>query len=440
MTHDVDVAVIGAGPAGLAAAQAAQDAGARTALVEREDRLGGVLKQCIHDGFGLMRYGERLTGPEYAWRDEVRLRRNPPRLFMQTFVHAIAALPAPSGGFRLTLVNPRDGVFDLTSATLVAATGCRERTDRQIFVHGDRPAGVFTAGQAQDYINLRGYLPGRRCVVVGSGDVGLIMARRLTWEGAEVPAVYEIGPEPSGLTRNVAQCLEDYGIPLHLNSTVTEIRGRDRVEGVTVCPVDRASQPIRSRAETVACDAVILSVGLIPENDMLRGLGVEMDPATGGPTADRWGETSVPGLFSCGNALQVSDLVDDVSSEGAVAGNRAARRAARLFAERRDGTAAVGPTILRRRIRPRGNLRTLVPQVIGGAGIDDAGPATFSFRPRRSATTATVKLIQGHRVLDEARCTWLKPAEMVRLNLNLSSYDPSGPEPEFLVSEAGGPG
>ena len=223
--------------------------------------------------------------------------------------------------------STENGVQDIEAASLVAATGCRERTDRQVFIHGERPAGVLTAGQAQDLINMKGLLPGRKCVILGSGDIGLIMARRLTLEGAEVVGVYEINSEPSGLTRNIAQCLEDFDIPLHLNTTVSKIHGKKRIEGVTVGKVDKSGKPQNENEEFVPCDCLILSVGLIPENDLIAPLGAEMDSNTGGPVVDQNLETTVSGLFSCGNALQVYDLVDYVTESGAVAGEKAAESA-----------------------------------------------------------------------------------------------------------------
>lgn len=317
---NTDVIIIGGGPAGLAAAIAAKKAGAEVLLIEREARLGGILKQCIHDGFGLVRFGEKLSGPEYAERFVSEFNEKKIEVLTLTFVTKIEKIPE---GFRLTAVN-HSGVVQISSKSLVLATGCRERTAKQIFIHGTRPAGIFTAGTAQYFINLLGQMPTRKCVILGSGDIGLIMARRITLEGGKVVGVYEAKSTPSGLTRNIYQCLYDYDIPLYLSKTVTRIFGDDRLSAVEVCSVDENLQPIEGTFEIIECDALILSVGLIPENELAESLGVELDPRTKGPKCDENLMTSVDGVFSCGNALHVNDLVDYVSESGECAGKAAA--------------------------------------------------------------------------------------------------------------------
>ena len=318
-----DVLVIGGGPAGLAASIAAHDAGANVLLIEREQRLGGILKQCIHDGFGLVRFKEKLSGPEYAERFIDEFEKRGITALLQTFVTDVKKT---GEGFE-TVVVDREGVHTIAAKAMVLATGCRERTAKQVSIHGTRPAGVFTAGTAQNFINLCGQMPTKRCVILGSGDIGLIMARRLTLEGAEVLGVYEVKPTPSGLARNIQQCLRDFDIPLYLSHTVTRVFGEDRLTGVEIAEVDENMNPVAGTEQYLDCDALILSVGLIPENEISEKLGVEIDAATRGPRCNKDQETSVPGVFSCGNSLQVFDLVDYVSDSGELAGTNAAEYA-----------------------------------------------------------------------------------------------------------------
>ena len=315
----VDVLILGGGPAGLAAAIAAYDAGCRNLLiVERDDRLGGILNQCIHNGFGLHTFQEELTGPEYAQRfiDEVHARRIP------FLLHTMALSISPDKV--VTAVNPTDGCFVLQAKSIILAMGCRERPRGALNIPGFRPAGIYSAGTAQRLVNIEGRMPGRRVVILGSGDIGLIMARRLTLEGAKVLAVAEIMPYSGGLKRNIVQCLDDFGIPLYLSHTVVDVEGRERVTGVTIAEVDASRRPIPGTERHYDCDTLLLSCGLIPENELSRGLGVAMSPVTNGPLVNEQLETSIPGVFACGNVLHVHDLVDYVSQEAAVAGRAAA--------------------------------------------------------------------------------------------------------------------
>ncbi|HAH97395.1 MAG TPA: pyridine nucleotide-disulfide oxidoreductase, partial [Firmicutes bacterium] len=337
---NVDLLIVGAGPAGLAAAIAAAEAGAgEIVLVDRLAELGGILQQCIHNGFGLRFFKEELTGPEYAQRFMDKLTDFPQiRIKAETMVIEIAPDQRVT---RVTTVNARDGLVIYNAAAIILAMGCRERPRGAINTPGTRPAGIYTAGSAQRLMNVEGFLPGRRAVILGSGDIGLIMARRLTLEGIKVEAVVELMPYSSGLTRNIVQCLDDFGIPLYLGHTVTEIVGRDRVEGVVVAPVDSTRVPDQKRAFRIDCDTLVLSVGLIPENELSLQASVLLDQATGGPVVDSDYQTSVPGIFACGNVVHVHDLVDDVSEESIVAGRSAAafvnsRRDERDLCDRRD--------------------------------------------------------------------------------------------------------
>jgi len=320
-----DTAVIGSGPAGLAAALSADRCGAKTLLIEREANMGGILKQCIHDGFGLVRFGEKLTGPEYAHRFISQLSKSGVEKAAHTFVTKITKQQSASfPTFELTLVN-RDGVNKIACKSIVLACGCRERTSRQIGIHGRHSAGIFTAGTVKYYTNILGKMPARRCVIFGSSDIGLIMARRLKLEGAEVLGVYEARPTAGGLMRNIYQCLEDFDIPLYTSKTVTHVFGEGRVNAVEVSAVDKNMILIPGTEEIIECDALILSTGLIPENELAESLGVLLDVSTGGPLTDQNYMTTVDGVFCCGNSLHINDLVDYVSESGETAGQAAAQ-------------------------------------------------------------------------------------------------------------------
>ncbi len=315
-----DIVITGAGPAGLAAAVAARKAGISSILViERDEEMGGILNQCIHNGFGLHTFQEELTGPEYAQRFITMVKELGIEVMLQTMVMQISPQKV------VTAMNRVDGMMQIQAKAVILAMGCRERARGALNIPGFRPAGIFSAGTAQRLVNMEGYLPGREVVILGSGDIGLIMARRMTLEGAKVKVVAELMPYSGGLKRNIVQCLNDYGIPLKLSHTVVDIRGKERLEGVTLAQVDENGKPVPGTEEEYSCDTLLLSVGLIPENELSREMGVEMDSVTAGPVVDESLETTIPGVFACGNVLHVHDLVDYVSEEAGRAGANAAR-------------------------------------------------------------------------------------------------------------------
>jgi thioredoxin reductase len=402
--NEVDVAVIGGGPAGLAAAIAADKSEAKTALIEREGCLGGILKQCIHDGFGLIRFGEKLSGPEYSYRYITELKKTSVSVHLQKFVVRINKLP---GGFELVL-SGSDGIENLFTKALILSTGCRERTARQAGIYGTRPAGVITAGAAQYYTNIMGQLPCRRCVVLGSGDIGLIMARRLTLEGAKVLGVYEAKPTPSGLSRNIAQCLDDFDIPLYTSRTVSRVFGRERLTGVEIAATDETMQPIPGTEERIACDGLILSVGLIPENELAESLGVPIYPATKGPVCDQHCMTEVPGVFSCGNALLVNDLVDYVSESGEEAGKSAARFALSHIEYHRLNIAS---------LEYDGGFLCISPQRLDLDSLEEE--TTVFFRSIEERDNTRVTFTVNGRGLFTKQYSKLRPPEMERISLRL---------------------
>ncbi len=352
-----DIVIIGGGPAGLAAAAAARKSGVEKILIlERDKELGGILNQCIHNGFGLHTFKEELTGPEYAARfiDQVK------ELEIEYKLHTMVMDISPDKV--VTAMNREEGMFQIQAGAVILAMGCRERSRGALNIPGYRPAGIYSAGTAQRLVNREGFLPGREVVILGSGDIGLIMARRMTFEGAKVKVVAELMPYSGGLKRNIVQCLDDYGIPLKLSHTVVEIRGKERLTGVTIAKVDEKGKPIPGTEEDYDCDTLLLSVGLIPENELSRGAGVDMSPVTSGPIVNESLETNIEGVFACGNVLHVHDLVDFVSEEAAAAGRNAA-----LYVQGRRQSEA-GKAIL---LNPVEGVRYTVPSVIHPDRMDD---------------------------------------------------------------------
>ena len=399
-TQAFDVVVIGGGPAGMAAALAAHKAGARVAIVEREQHLGGILRQCIHPGFGLSHFKQELTGPEYAQRFIDQVRATNIALFLDSMVLGIDSGESTEDAavHTVTLMSPT-GMLQLTGLAAVLAMGCRERTRSEIKIPGSRPAGVFTAGLAQRYINIENLKPGSSAVILGSGDIGLIMARRCTLEGISVEGVYELMPYANGLRRNVKNCLDDFGIPLHLSTTVTRVIGHDRVEAVEVNRVDKHLAPIAGTERIVPCDTLLLSVGLIPENELSVAAGVELDPRTRGAVVDQNLQTGVPGIFACGNVLHVHDLADNVTTESERAGAAAAAYALGVG----DSMGASCELT----VSPAGIAGYALPGRITAVAL-----TKLNFRVRRPVDSARVRILAGDEELFAGKVRPFKPSVM----------------------------
>ena len=394
--NKVSLVIVGGGPAGMSAAVAAHKAGVKDILIlEREAHLGGILRQCIHNGFGLHKFGEELTGPEYASRYAEQVKE----LGIPYKVGTMVTKITPDK--EITAINPVDGIMHIKADAIILAMGCRERPKGALNIAGSRPSGIYTAGTAQKYVNIKGYMPGREVVILGSGDIGLIMARRMTLEGARVKAVCELMPYSGGLARNIEQCLNDFGIPLLLSHTVVQIHGKDRVTGVTIAKVDEQRRPIKETEQYISCDTLLLSCGLLPENELTKGAGIEIDRITGGAVTDQNRQTSIPGVFACGNVLHVHDLVDYVSDEAEIAGCAAADYLAETACDQVDISLC-----------PQSGVRYTVPQ-----RITCAKDTVVYFRVSDVYRDKKIVVRCGDRVISSKKKIKLAPGEMETVKL-----------------------
>ena len=402
MTIKTDLVIVGGGPAGMSAAVSAYDAGVRDILIlERDISLGGILRQCIHNGFGLHRFKEELTGPEYAYRYELGVRERNIPFKLGTMVLDITPDKV------VTAMNSEDGLFTVEAKSIILAMGCRERPKGALNIAGTRPSGVFTAGTAQKFVNMDGYMPGKKVVILGSGDIGLIMARRVTLEGAEVKAVCELMPYSGGLARNIQQCLNDFDIPLLLSHTVVEIHGKDRVTGVTIAKVDERRKPIEETKQYIECDTLLLSVGLIPENELTKSASIPLDRITGGAVVDQNRQTDIPGVYACGNVLHVHDLVDYVSEEAAIAG--------RAAAEFIKGNTSSNKSI---KLVTDGKVRYTVPQRISANEN-----VTVYFRVSDVYRDIRITVRDGENLLINKKKLKVAPGEMEAVTLTSEMID-----------------
>ena len=415
MKHEI--VIIGGGPAGLAAAISVRESGVEDVLIiEREPELGGILNQCIHNGFGLHTFKEELTGPEYAARFIEKAEEMAIPHWVST---TVVDLARQGDSLFVTCVSRERGLQIVEAGAVVLAMGCRERPRGALNIPGTRPAGIFSAGTAQRLVNLEGYLPGKEVVILGSGDIGLIMARRMTLEGAKVKCVAELMPYSGGLKRNIVQCLNDYGIPLKLSHTVIDIQGKERVTGVTIAQVDERSKPIPGTEEHIPCDTLLLSVGLIPENELSKAVGVELSPVTNGPQVNESLETSIPGVFACGNVLHVHDLVDYVSEEAVQAG----RHAARYILEGREESGREIP------LAPRGAVRYTVPCTLSPQRME--AETVVRFRVGRNLRDALVRVTADGKELLRRKRPVMAPGEMEQVKLKREWF--TGQEKEIVV-------